>query len=66
MSRVEDIESRVSELSPEELAAFRKWFQTFDSDTWDRQIEADAQAGRLDSLADEALDQFRNGTTSEL
>ena len=32
-------------LSPEELAAFRNWFQEFDSDTWDRQIEADARGG---------------------
>ena len=51
MSRINDIEREVRKLSPEELEAFRKWFQKFDSDNWDRQIEADARAGGLDSLA---------------
>ena len=66
MSRVNDIESEVRKLSPEELEAFRNWFQQFDSDNWDRQIEADARAGRLDSLTDEALRQHSQGDTSEL
>lgn len=60
MSRIEDIESQVKELPPDELARFRKWFQEFDSDAWDRQIEADALAERLDTLAEEALRQHRN------
>ena len=66
MSRVNDIESEVRKLSPEELETFRNWFQQFDSDNWDRQIEADARAGQLDSLADEALRQHSEGDTSKL
>ncbi len=66
MSRVNDIESEVRKLSPEELEAFRNWFQQFDSDNWDRQIEADARGGRLDSLADKARRQHSQGDTSEL
>ena len=66
MSRIEDIESQVKELAPDELAVFRKWFQEFDSELWDRQVESDATAGRLDNLAEEALEQDRSGETSEL
>ena len=66
MSRINDIESEVRKLSPEELEAFRNWFQKFDNDNWDRQIEADARAGRLDSLADEALRRHNQGDSSEL
>ena len=55
MSRVEDIEKRVKDLSPDELASFRQWFLEFDNDLWERQIESDAAAGRLDAFADEAL-----------
>ncbi len=66
MSRIEDIESQVKQLAPGELAVFRKWFQEFDGEVWDRQIEADATAGRLDTLAEEALEQDRRGETSEL
>jgi hypothetical protein len=66
VSRVKDIESRIEQLSAEELSAFRKWFQEFDSDLWDRKIEADAQSGRLDTMAKEALQQDRRGETSDL
>ena len=66
MSRIEDIEKRVRDLSPNELASFRKWFLEFDNDLWDRQIESDVEAGRLDALADRALGQHENGESSEL
>ena len=40
MSRVQRIESQISELTPAELAAFREWFAEFDASAWDRQFEA--------------------------
>jgi hypothetical protein len=43
------------DLPPRELAKFREWFMAFDAENWDKQIEADVAAGRLDALADEAL-----------
>ena len=51
MSTAEEIESAVSGLPPEELSRFRTWFDQFDADSWDRQWEEDARAGRLDLLA---------------
>ncbi len=56
MSKLEAMEKRVSGLSAQELAEFRQWFAEFDAVAWDRQIERDAKAGKLDALAnDEAL-----------
>ena len=55
MRKVESLEKRVSALSAEELAEFRQWFAEFDAAAWDRQIERDVKAGKLDALADEAL-----------
>jgi hypothetical protein len=55
MSTVEELEAAVQRLSPEERAAFRAWFAEFDANEWDRQLEADVTAGRLDWLAAEAL-----------
>lgn len=52
MSKVENIERDIVDLSPAELAAFRHWFREFDAKAWDRQIEEDALAGKLDTLAD--------------
>ena len=55
MTKLEQIEKSVAELSKEELKAFAKWFAELQADLWDRQIEADAKAGRLDKLAEKAL-----------
>ena len=37
----------------------------FDATAWDTQFEQDVSAGRLDALADEALDDLRQGRTRE-
>lgn len=51
---VQEIEAAVSQLPPDQLSRFVEWFEEFRSDAWDRQIEADADAGRLDQLIREA------------
>ena len=66
MSTVKEIESAVSKLSREELSAFRSWFTQFDAKAWDQQLEQDIAAGRLDRLAEEALNDLREGRTSGL
>ena len=50
MSTVKEIESAITSLSREELAELRSWFQGFDTEAWDRQIESDATTGRLDAF----------------
>lgn len=65
MTRIEHIEREIQGLSPEELASFRKWYQEFDAEAWDRQIEEDAHSGKLDRLADAALKAFKAGECSE-
>jgi len=66
VSKVERLENEVRTLSTEELATFREWFREFDADAWDREIEADASAGKLDDLADRALKAHRTGKTTSL
>lgn len=66
MSTIQEIERAVSSLSQEELSEFRAWFLEFDAAAWDRQIEKDVSAGRLDALADEALADLRARRTRPL
>jgi hypothetical protein len=66
MSTVEEIKKAVRQLSPENLAAFRAWFVEFDASVWDRQFEEDVAAGRLDQLAEEALQDLREGRCTDL
>jgi hypothetical protein len=56
----------VAELGEEELAAFADWFERLQSERWDKRIEADADAGKLDKLADKALAAHRAGHTQAL
>jgi hypothetical protein len=51
MSTVANIERDVEKLNRDELAAFRRWFEQYDSEAWDRQIEEDALSGKLDKSA---------------
>ena len=66
MSKVENIESQIEELSPQELTAFREWFTKFDAEGWDRQFEADVTAEKLDSLAERALRDHAAGRSTKL
>jgi hypothetical protein len=66
VSTIKEIETAVSKLSTDELAAFRGWFAEFDAEAWDRQFEQDVKAGRLDALADEAINDLRNGRCTDL
>ena len=66
MSTLQEIEKAVQDLSPDQLAAFRDWFVEYDQALWDKQLERDVASGRLDSLADEALEDLRNGRCSDL
>ena len=56
MSRtVEDIEKAITQLPQDQLREFRSWYEKYDSDTWDEQIERDAAEGKLDALAEAAI-----------
>jgi len=39
MTTIEDIEKAVAELSPDQLARFRAWFEEFDAVRFDEKIE---------------------------
>ena len=66
MSKLEEIERRIRSLPPEDLTKFREWFVEFDHLLWDRQIEADSKAGKLDKLAAEALADYRAGRARKI
>jgi hypothetical protein len=65
MSAVE-LKKAVTELSAEEFRSFRAWFADYDMAQWDKQIERDSAAGKLDRMIDEALEDYRAGRTTEI
>jgi hypothetical protein len=63
---VEDLEKAVAKLPPNQLARFRAWFEEFDAARFDQKIERDAKSGKFDTIADQAIDDFRKGRAREL
>ena len=66
MDTLQDIQTAVSQLPAKQLTAFRAWFAEFDAEIWDREFERDVAAGRLDALAEEALQALREGQCTDL
>jgi hypothetical protein len=66
MGNIKSIEQAVRALPPDELAEFRRWFAEFDAAAWDRQIDADANAGKLEQFAAEALADYQSGSPRAL
>ena len=66
MTTVAEISGAVKRLPRRELARFRKWFAEYDAAVWDRQLAADAAAGKLDALIREAQRDHRAGRTKAL
>ena len=63
---LQELESAVARLSRDELAAFSQWFEEFIADAWDRQIEDDVRAGRLDRAGAKADEDFESGRCKPL
>lgn len=60
MSRVEEIERAIAELSPEEFRQVAQRVHAIEEARWDKQLDGDAVAGKLDFLRQEAQADRKN------
>jgi hypothetical protein len=63
---IEQIESAILKLSPQELSQLANWVLDLDEQQWDSQIERDVVAGKLDFLTQEALSELESGDSQIL
>jgi hypothetical protein len=63
---IEELEAAVARLPPSELAHFSQWFEEFMAEQWDKQIETDIRAGRLDKAGQQADEDFEAGRCKPL
>ena len=54
MSTVGEIEQAIERLAPPERAKLAAWLARKEAQDWDAQMDADARAGKLDFLFEEA------------
>jgi len=65
MSRVEEIEAAIEQLSPEEFRHVARWFHDREQARWNEQLDRDCAAGKLDFLFGEAADEAERGLLRE-
>lgn len=65
MGRVEEIETAIDSLPPEEYRHIVQWFRSREEERWDRQLDSDSAAGKLDFLFDEAESESASGQLRE-
>lgn len=65
MSTVVEIESAIAKLPKKEFWELVSWFDDVKNRAWDEQMEADAAAGKLDFLFEEAEGERASGKSRE-
>ena len=63
---LQELEAAVTHLPPDELSVFARWFEEYLADAWDRRIEADIEAGRLEQSGRRADAEFDAGRCTPL
>ena len=66
MLKVDEIKKAIDSLPEKDFVQLRHWLSEKDWQKWDRQIEADSGAGKLDFLVREALDEKRERKLKDL
>jgi hypothetical protein len=66
MSTVAEIESAIKKLKPKDVWRVGNWLDELREELWDKQIESDAKAGKLDKLMEEAKQNYLAGRCKPL
>ena len=63
---VKQIERAITELPVKDLAELMSWLEDYHAQVWDKRIEEDLEAGRLDALLAEVDEEYKAGLTQPL
>ena len=63
---IEELEFAIQKLPAHEFKRLAAWFAEFEAEQWDRQIEADQRAGRLDHVIKRVREDIEAGRSKPL
>jgi hypothetical protein len=66
MLTIEQIETAILTLPPDEFQRLRQWFADVDYQHWAKQLDRDIADGNLDALVEEAISEFKAGQCREI
>jgi hypothetical protein len=58
---IQEIKTAISHLPADALSNLRQWFEEFDAKAWDAQFEQDVKSGKLEKIAERAINDFHAG-----
>ena len=63
---VQEIEKAIAQLPRSEVTELLRWFEEFQGQSWDEQIERDAKSGRFNALVEQAKAEHAAGESKPL
>jgi len=63
---IQEMEVAIRNLSPKELDELMAWFEEYYAQVWDKQIDDDANSGRLDDLLADVDKEYNSGSSKPL
>jgi hypothetical protein len=63
---ITELEQAITQLPRQDFTRLLEWIEEFEARQWDEQIERDAKSGKLDKIAEQALNDYRAGKAREL
>jgi hypothetical protein len=66
MTKLEKIEQEITSLDPKDVRKLADWIEEYKWELWNRQIEADSKAGKLDKLVENARREIASGKVRPL
>jgi hypothetical protein len=66
MDRLAEIKAAIERLPADDVWQLHEWIADLCWEEWDREIEEDAKAGRLDKLVEQAMADLRSGKCKPL
>jgi hypothetical protein len=63
---IQEIEAAITQLPVQEVDELMAWLEEYHAQIWDRQIESDLEAGRLNALLSEVDEEYEAGLAEPL
>jgi len=66
MTTIAEIQNAVVKLPEPEYKSFLKWFEHFEEEKWDRELESHINSGKLSAFGEKAISEFKKGKCQKL
>ena len=66
MGKLDDIQSLIYQLDKDERARLREWFDEFEGDSWDKELDVDTKSKKLNKQVTKAKQNVKKGKVKDV